>query len=876
MRILLMLLVSVCAQLIGAQTEPMVLRGVVQDERTFQPLEGVSVILQSKDGKYMYGSALTDNQGRFSLRYTDRPDSLFLLISGFNVKNRRIPVAGNVQDVRITAVSQAMQIREVVIKSPPIERNGDTLKYNVSSFISETDQKIGDVLKRLPGIEVQPNGEIRYQGVSINKFYVEGMDAFGGRYGLVTDNIRAADIAKVEVIENHSPLKVLKDLDLSTQAAINLKLKNSSKGIWSGHAKWGVGYEPVSWNAETLYMYFSRNFQNLNFYKTNNTGDDYDRELVSHYNRRKNSEFVASNIQKPLTPLIAPVYYRDNKAHFISTNFGTRLRENLTLTGNAFYLKDTETMSGESVTTYYRPDTANWTISEVVKAVQQARKGGGTFQIEWNTDRLYISNETHYTGTAARDKSQLVKEQDDISQHLKSSEVSVSNEFQAIRRLRNISLSLLSYIAYYQRPQRLQVFPLLYPEIFTFASQTDDGMEQQIDGRHLTLMNHVAASFSAGHWIYRLKAGFDANCKKMDSQLYPLEGGISSHLRNDIGWKRQDVFLDPSISYHGRLLSAQLSLPLSQAWLKTRDRIRFLRDKNRHLFFQPSFYAELKLLPKLKMQGSFSYKEDWGDVNDAYQGYIMTSYRVISNKSGKESRAKKQHYTLSFAYSDILHALFADLMISYDWNKRNLIYNTTYEGFLSKVTAAEESHLFQCWGIHGRISRRITPMSATIRFNGGYTRTWNEVMRQSELMPVVSSNTYAGMDVNMRLCPVLRLDYHVNYLHNKYDIEAGGELGVIRTLRQNVTFSSVLFDKISCSINGEHYYNNSLDKKNRHLFFLNGSLSYKTKRLECATELRNLLNRKNIYTVAYGDATNYMYSYRLRPLNIMLSVNFSF
>lgn len=128
----------------------------------------------------------------------------------------------------------------------------------------------------------------------------------------------------------------------------------------------------------------------------------------------------------------------------------------------------------------------------------------------------------------------------------------------------------------------------------------------------------------------------------------------------------------------------------------------------------------------------------------------------------------------------------------------------------------------------------------------------------------------------MRLCPVLRLDYHVNYLHNKYDIEAGGELGVIRTLRQNVTFSSVLFDKISCSINGEHYYNNSLDKKNRHLFFLNGSLSYKTKRLECAAELRNLLNRKNIYTVAYGDATNYMYSYRLRPLNIMLSVNFSF
>ena len=876
MKIIIAILLNVFIQFVYAQTDSLVLSGIVQDEQTLMPLESVSVILQSKDGKYMYDSSLTDNQGRFALRYTNRQDSLVIFISGFNVKPRRITVPCKTRNLQITAISQTMKIREVVIKSPPIARNGDTLQYNVSSFISETDQKIGDVLKRLPGLEVQPNGEIRYQGVSINKFYVEGIDVFGGRYGLGTNNIRAADIAKVEVIENHSPLKVLKDLDLSTRAAVNLKLKNSSKGVWSGHAKWGVGYEPVSWNTETLYMYLSRNFQNFNFYKTNNTGDDYEKELVSHYNQRTNSQFVTSNIQKPLTPLIAPAYYRDNKAHLLSTNFGTRLRKNLTLTGNAFYLKNTETMMGQSLTTYYRPDTANWTISEVVKAVPQTQKGGGTFQMELNTDQLYISNETHYTGTASRGKSQLVKEQDDISQHLKSSEVSVSNEFKAIRRFKNISLSLLSYIAYYQRPQTLQVFPMLYPEIFALTGQTDDGMEQQIDGEHLALMNHVTASFSAGHWIYRLRIGFDANCKKMDSKLYPLGGSISSNLRNDIGWKRQDAIFEPSISYYGRSLSAQLSMPVSQAWLTTKDRIRFLTDKNRHLFFQPSFYTELKLLPKLKMQGSFSYKEDWGDVNDAYQGYIMTNYRVISNKSGTESWLKKQRYELSFTYSDILYALFAHLMVSYDWNKRNLMYNTTYEGFLSKVNATEVSNLFQGWGIHGRISKRFIPMAATIRFNGGYSRTWNEVMRQSELMPVISSNTYAGMDINMRLCPVLRLDYHVNYLHNKYNIEIGEQSGVIRTLQQNVTFSSILFDKIICSINGEHYYNSSLDKKNRHLFFLNSSLSYKTKRIEYAAELRNLLNRKNIYTVAYGDATSYVYSYRLRPLNVMLSVNVSF
>ena len=48
------------------------------------------------------------------------------------------------------------------------------------------------------------------------------------------------------------------------------------------------------------------------------------------------------------------------------------------------------------------------------------------------------------------------------------------------------------------------------------------------------------------------------------------------------------------------------------------------------------------------------------------------------------------------------------------------------------------------------------------------------------------------------------------------------------------------------------------------------------KKIRLTAECRNLLNKKNIYTIAYGDATNYMYSYRLRPVNFMLSINFNF
>ena len=80
----------------------------------------------------------------------------------------------------------------------------------------------------MPGIDVEKSGEIKYNGRAINKFYVEGMDMLKGRYGLATNNIAAKDIATVQVLENHQPIKALKHLQISDDVAINLKLKEMS------------------------------------------------------------------------------------------------------------------------------------------------------------------------------------------------------------------------------------------------------------------------------------------------------------------------------------------------------------------------------------------------------------------------------------------------------------------------------------------------------------------------------------------------------------------------------------------------------------------------------------------------------------------------
>lgn len=86
------------------------------------------------------------------------------------------------QDFVLTG--KGIQLKEVSVRAPKISQRNDTLSYLVSAFADQSDRSIGDVLKKMPGIEVDESGNISYNGKAISHFYVEGMDLLQGRYGL--------------------------------------------------------------------------------------------------------------------------------------------------------------------------------------------------------------------------------------------------------------------------------------------------------------------------------------------------------------------------------------------------------------------------------------------------------------------------------------------------------------------------------------------------------------------------------------------------------------------------------------------------------------------------------------------------------------------
>lgn len=206
-------------------------RGTVLDREDGGPLAGASVIVKDADGKIVK-FASTPSDGTFSLSIAPSAGSrLEVAMMGYAKQSMAIDSVSFPLTVYMEA--SAITLNEVRVKADRVREQGDTISYNVAGFARTRDRSIGDVLRRMPGIDVASDGKIQYQGEDINKFYIEGSDLLGGKYGLATNGINYDDVGAVEVLENHQPMQVLSGISFSDKAAINLKLKDKAKAVWS-------------------------------------------------------------------------------------------------------------------------------------------------------------------------------------------------------------------------------------------------------------------------------------------------------------------------------------------------------------------------------------------------------------------------------------------------------------------------------------------------------------------------------------------------------------------------------------------------------------------------------------------------------------------
>lgn len=189
----------------------------------------IYIMLMTEDGKRILAYSYSQPDGSFILECPQGPQQEFLLTTsrlGYEPYRQKIPA--QTQQTEILLKESSLTLREIKVISSPIRRQGDTISYYMSNFHRPQDRNLADVLARMPGIHVQSDGRVQYDGKPINRFYIEDMNLLGERYSLATKNLSPSDIAAVQVYENHEPIKMLRDRSQTEQAALNIKLKDFS------------------------------------------------------------------------------------------------------------------------------------------------------------------------------------------------------------------------------------------------------------------------------------------------------------------------------------------------------------------------------------------------------------------------------------------------------------------------------------------------------------------------------------------------------------------------------------------------------------------------------------------------------------------------
>ncbi|WP_347173537.1 outer membrane beta-barrel protein [Polaribacter uvawellassae] len=230
--------------LVSSNTIAQSISGKIIDEEK-NPLEFASVAVLNAADSTLISYASTDIKGNFKVVEISNGKRIFQInLLGYQVYQKKIDFTGKSLDFgTITLKELDNTLDEVVVTAViPITIKKDTMAFNAKAFKVRVDDTVEDLLKKLPGVEVDADGKVKAQGEDVSKVYVDGKEFFSGDPSVALKNLSADAIKKIQLIDEKSDkARVTGVNDSNRTKVINLTLKDDRKVSAFGKFQGGYG-----------------------------------------------------------------------------------------------------------------------------------------------------------------------------------------------------------------------------------------------------------------------------------------------------------------------------------------------------------------------------------------------------------------------------------------------------------------------------------------------------------------------------------------------------------------------------------------------------------------------------------------------------------
>lgn len=799
------------------------------------------------------------------------------------------PQKGKIYNVNfILTEDKITKLEEVIVraKKRAFTIKEDTVKYNVKSYLNGSERKIQDVIKKLPGIEVnEVSGEIKYKGKSVETVLLEGDNLFGYNYSLGTKNINVDMVEQVQAIENYSENPLLKGIENGDKVALNLTLKKGkidfSGNIDLGFGVFEKGKQALSINANILGI--TKNYKSFATLEYNNIGinnSPFDYFGFSiNLEQLKEKDFFAQKIipETSFYNILEDKRVNINNQYFGNYNTIFKINKRLKIKTNLYYVNDKIT-SEQLFENQYIINDKTFTTSDNYFIKKKPKQYRGDLEIRYNTSKnslleynLRIRQENIETPSSV-----ISNNENSFGSLLNSEDFYLKQKLLYTKKISEKKAFQFSIF------QSINTIPQTYqinPSVIDSTNFNSDTQKSEYSKNYFEAQATVLGStLKDNKYTFSIGGVFDSN--KLQSELF------SENLTEIITQKKGVNNLKYSKKYMYQLGGYQINVgnwkfsptySFSYLSQEINDKESDITDSQIDFIIEPSLNIKYRLNNISFLTGKTAYNQTSNAERYLFKNRVLINNRTTASNTPSLELQESINYSIFYYNNDLYNQLQINAGVNYQKTKGNFFTNSLINENTTQINyfylPKDNSNL----SFNLVVAKYIPFLESTVKLTSNYSISqYKNIINNSELRNNI------GQFLNTKLFVKTAFDGFINF-ENSIDLAKSISESEASNQFINESFNNTFKVILKPSkkwfvLFSSDYFLPNKKKKSENYIFLDATLRYspKNKRLEFNFTAKNLLNEDNFEQIQTSDFSTNIYRTNILPRYYLLNVTYNF
>tara|TARA_R110000787_G_scaffold129264_3_gene241100 strand:+ start:447 stop:3152 length:2706 start_codon:yes stop_codon:yes gene_type:complete len=753
------------------------------------PLELANVIVLNQETNALDSYSITDENGYYSFELEKKHTYKFQ-VSYIGMKSFEEIITTKESDTKRDFLLQpdnALDEVELTYEIP-VTIKGDTIVYNADSFKNGSERKLEDVLEKLPGVEINEDGQVEIEGKVVNKLMVNGKDFFDGDTKIATKNIPSNAVDKIQVLRNYSEVGQLSGVtNNKDNFAINIKLKEGKENFWFGNVNTGGGY---STKDKGLYLLQPKLFYyspkvTFNFIgDINNIG-----EVVLTPRDLRN---FGGGFRAPSRGSGTNIDLGNNSLGFLASQNSALAVENILAASNfswspnnaldisGFVIYNSSLIDSKQRTVKQFTDSDLGIPNELTEQTSQERSDQGLLKLSASY-KPNVSNQLDYDVLSRISK-------DSQNQNLVSSVIGNTNQLDE-----TTPFSINQNLNYY--------YTLNETNIFAFEAQhvlkdEDPFYNAIIEEKENYEATGDALGLNGDQQAYNIAQDKRIKSNQLDAKLdyyYIINpksnlnvtfGTILSHQKfnsnlfqflddssefnptptfndglatNDIEYNFRDIYLGA----HYRLKAGKFTItPGFSVHSYGNNNTQFGQEfKDEFFKIMPDFETRIQFKNSESLTFRYDMRNQFTDVTKLAQGLVLNNFSSI--QFGKPELQNALSHNVSLVYSSFNLFNYTNVFgrLAYSKNINQIRNITFFENVITTNTFFNSNFEDESATAFGRVQRTFGKLIATVNLNFNYSKINQFIESRNSVNTGFTQSYTPGLRTNFKKAPNVRLKY---------------------------------------------------------------------------------------------------------------------